>query len=152
MPEKIAITRIKLSDRLLALRVSGKAHEALGSRLCHLLGAEGINIALAAMGTGHNGFECLCCIDDQDHRRAKAVIDGDRELKPVLDFLPAKGLVGLFPHQHRFHVFGLALKALTEQHIKIHGLATSISALSFVIDFERLHDAADALTCYFQKM
>lgn len=152
MPEKIAINRIKLSGRLQALRVSGNSQRALGARLCRLLGVAGINIAFATMGTGHSDCECLCCIADQDLQRAKAVIDRDQELKPVLNFLPAVGLVGLFPHQHRFPVFGLALKALAERQIKVHGLASSISALSFVIDFERMPDAANALTRYFQKM
>jgi aspartokinase len=135
-----------------AIRTSVKADKASGARLCRLLASNGINIAYSAMGATQEHFSCLCCIADQDLSAARALIEQDHDLKQVLDFLPAVGLVNLFPHQHRFQVFGQALKALTGQQIEIHSLASSLSALSFVIDFHRMPDAQAALGRYFQKM
>lgn len=152
MSEKITIGRIQLSSRMQAIRTSVKADKASGARLCRLLGSEGINIAYSAMGETREDFSCLCCIADQDQQRARALIDQDRGLQPVIEFLPAVGLMDLFPHQHRFQVLGLALKALAEQQIEIYSLASSLSALSFVIDFHRMTDAQHALGRYFHRI
>ena len=145
MSEKIAISRIQLSGPMQGIQSTGRPDRTTGPRLCHLLGSKGINIAFAAMGVTCDGFSSLCCIADQDMPRARALIDQDNGLQPDLSFLPAVGLVDLFPHRHRFPVFALALKALVEERIRIHSLASSISALSFVIDFHRMPDARSAL-------
>lgn len=151
MDVKIPISRVRLSECLLALavQVGGQGVNNFG-RLCRLLTAGGINIAFAVMDTSQPASTSLCCIDQKDGQRAIDLVIGDDDLKDVVTFVTQVGVVDLFPHQYRFKVFGLVLEAFANQHINVHSMASSISALSFVIDFDQLPLAIQVLSNCFQ--
>ena len=150
MDVKIPISRVKLSERLLAVTVQVGDGASNFSRICRRLTAEGINIAFAVMDTSQDASSSLCCIDQKDGQRLKTILSSDNELKGIVTYLPQVGVVDLFPHQYRFKVFGLVLEAFANRQIKVHGMASSISALSFVIDFDQLPLCHQVLSNCFQ--
>jgi hypothetical protein len=151
MSSKITISRLKVSRRLYGLTIpahpQGNCHFA---DLCRLTASAGINIVFAGTGFCAESAATLCCIDHAAQDAMADLLCRHPALRAAVGDLPPVGLVDLFPHQHRFNVFGLALEALGVRRIKIFGLASSISALSFVIHFHQLQDAMTALAQSFQ--
>ena len=75
----------------------------------------------------------------------KRLLDPEPSLKDLTKFIPSVGLVTLFPHRFSLMILGLSLDALERARIPIHGIASSISSITFVTDFERLEEAVKEL-------
>ncbi|MFZ1987289.1 MAG: hypothetical protein WAU91_22960 [Desulfatitalea sp.] len=115
------------------------------SRACRMIAEIQVNIAYMTTASVGASQPALCCIDPTDQAKAETWIVQDTELSGAIRFGPAVGLLSLYPHQANLKVLGVALAALSDSGITIHGLASSISALTFVIDFDALEKAATIL-------
>jgi aspartokinase len=147
MTEKIPISGIKISPTLTAVRLrTAPASQDLTARLCRLLTIARVNIAFMTCAGKADGSYALCCIDPDQRDKVARLVDQDAELKAAASFGGELGLLTLYPHRASLKMLGMALQVLNESGIRIHGLASSISALTFVIDFGRLEDAAATLS------
>jgi aspartokinase len=146
MTQKIAIDGIKLSPPLLAVRLrNDPAVPDLTPRLCRLLTIARVNIAfMTASSTGVSSC-ALCCIDPGQHSKVAQLIEQDAELKAAVRMQGQVGLLTLFPHRARLKILGMALQSLNDSNIGVLGLASSISALTFAIEYAHLEDAAAIL-------
>jgi aspartokinase len=146
MTQKMAIDGIKLSPPLLAVRVrNDPALPDLTPRLCRLLTIARVNIAFMTASSTDAASCALCCIDPGQHGKVAHLIEQDDELKAAVRFQGQVGLLTLFPHRARLKILGLALQYLNHKNIGLLGMASSISALTFVIEYAHLEDAAAIL-------
>jgi aspartokinase len=146
MKPKITINGLKLSESLTLIRVKApQAPPDAMSRLCHLLNEMRINIAFLASADADSAQPALCCIESSDKAAVATMVGSRTDLSDFVCFGGAVGLLSLYPHQASLKVLGIALQAFGDSGIPIHGLASSIGALTFVIDNDRLEEGVGVL-------
>jgi hypothetical protein len=143
---KPAINGIKLSEALIPMWIRpSDGRDGTIPLLCNLLAGMRVNIAFLACADPGADQPGLCCIDAEEHARVAAAIKDHTQLRQAVDFGHEMGLLSFYPHQARIETVVVALKALTERGIAIHGFASSIAAFTIVIDYGRLDQAAAEL-------
>ena len=142
---------MRLSEPLLAVRIiAGGGNSDMFGRMCRKLSQDGVNMVFAAMDSSCQPSFYLCCVARDDGSKATALLGDDDQLKDALSFYGPVGVVDLFPHQHRFLVLCHASAVLAAEGIRVHGMASSLSALSFVIDYKKMGKSAAALSKRFR--
>ncbi|KJS29877.1 MAG: hypothetical protein VR64_18950 [Desulfatitalea sp. BRH_c12] len=144
MKEKISVNGLKLSAALVSIWVrSRNTPSAAMSLLCRMLSAMQVNIAF--LTSSEDDATAMCCIDAEDQATVEALLNHDSELKAVVQFGQRVGLLSLYPHKASLKLLGAVLQALTENGLAVHGVASSIAALTFVVDYDCLDDAVAIL-------
>jgi aspartokinase len=146
MTEKLSINGLKLSDPLTSIWIH--APNQTVDRLplfCRLLAQGQINIAFLTAASIVDSKPVLCCIDTKDHPAVAERVEHNGDLKGCVRFGGTVGVITFYPHQSNLKLMGLALHVLSRSGIRVHGMASSIAALSFVIDFDRLEEAGRLL-------
>ncbi len=151
MTDKIPISGLKLSEPLVAVWLQAQAPQSDPmAALCDLLACNHINIAYMTSAGFMDARPMLVCIDAGDQTQAEALVTCDQVLSSVVRFGEPAGLLTFFPHHASLTLLGLTLQIFSENGIRLLGLASSISALTFVLDLHRLDDAAQALLGRFE--
>jgi len=136
--EKIPIAGVKLSGELLQINISGFSN-ALDAKLelSRLLSANRINMPFLSGVHLEERSQATGCVAAEDGGRVRELIHADSRLRHRAEFLPSVGLITLFPHQFSLKILGLGLP--------LYGMGSSLSALTWITDFARRHDAVAAL-------
>ena len=146
MAEKIKVEGIKLSNELVNVKlIDLPDSEQSVSKLCRILAANEINIQFMSMRRMGEGKYLSFCVAAEDGPRVEALIDSDTAFAKKREFRPAVGLLSLFPHQSSLNILSLSLKAFSRAKLPLHGLGSSLSALTFITDFARLDEAVATL-------
>jgi len=144
--EKVRISGIKLSSELVLLNLPDPDYSAFSiSLLFHILNENRINMPFVAVSSMGTGFSGSCCVSSQDIDRVRNIVDSDNILKTKVQYIYGVGMVSVFPHQRSMKVLGLSLHAFTKEHLPLLGMASSISALTFITDYIRLDEVAASL-------
>jgi len=144
--EKIRIEGIKLSGELALVNVASHPRPQFALfRLCKILASNRINIPFISAMCRSGRSRSSCCVDMEDFGRARAFIGEDPDLAGHIEFIPAVGLLSVFPHRFRLQILGLSLHALGKAGLSVHGLTSSLAPLTFVLDYAVLDAAAAAL-------
>jgi aspartokinase len=145
--DKIPVNALKLSDPLVLLRVRQRqgGPDAMPA-LCRMLTDLAVNIAFMTSSGLDDPHVAVCCIDPSDRPRVAAGLARGADLSASVDIEPAAvGMLSIYPHQASLAVLGIALQVLEENGLGFHAMASSISALTFVIDWVQLDQAAAVL-------
>jgi hypothetical protein len=146
MPE-ISINGLKLNGPFAALWVAASELKASTlAALYRLLTGNCVNIAYMTAGDAMSDELALCCIDLTEVARVMALFDKDPRFRDQIRVGSDVGLLTFYPHRSSLTVLGSALQLLGEHEICIYGMASSISALSFVVAFEQLQTAGAILS------
>jgi aspartokinase len=146
--DKMPINGVKMSEPLVLMRVRPRqgAWDVMPA-LCRMLTDLAVNIAFMTSTGLENQHSAVCCIDPSDRPRVAAGLSQDADLCASVHIEPgAVGLLSIYPHQASLAVLGAAIQALNESGTGVHAMASSISALTFVIDCVHLDRAAAILT------
>lgn len=145
--QKIRINGLKLSSELvrLHLTISEKGKSYL-SDICRLLNHHKINILFMTVAEESEQTYGLCCVDANKRCDVENVIKNEPYSKTSVRIFPGAGLLTLFPHQSRLGMVGFVLQKLGDNQIPVYGMASSIAAITFVTDYNRLDDGARVLT------
>jgi aspartokinase len=144
--KKVTIGGIKVSQEMILVNLAGVENtEDMGGRLCTVLAHNQINMPFLS-ATQMNGRQRIsCCISEADGERVKELIRlGPKPIHPV-EFLPGVGLLSVFPHKFSLKTLGILLYLFGKNHIPLYGLASSISALTFVTQYTHLNKAVAAI-------
>ena len=146
MRDKIAINGLKISEALIPMwvRAPQGAHDSV-PKVCRMLADLQVNLAYMTTSGIGSPQPAVCCIDPEDHPKVEARLSQDAELSALVKFGHPVGLLSLFPHQANLKLLGTALTSLNDSGVTIHGLASSISALTFIVDYDDLEKAATIL-------
>lgn len=146
MPE-IPINGLKLNGPFAALWVAATELQASTlAALYRLLTGNCVTIAYITAGDAMEDEPALCCIDRSETAKVEALFDNDPQLRDQIRVGSDVGLLTFYPHRSSLKVLGSALQLLGEHEIHIYGVASSISALSFVVAFEQLQTAGAILS------
>jgi hypothetical protein len=91
-----------------------------------------------------------CCVDATQQAAVQQALDAHPTVKAHVSYTPGIGLLTLFPHRSSLTLFGLSLRALAGADIRVLELASSIGALTYVLDHSKLDQAAEVLKSYFK--
>ncbi len=151
MTDHTPINGLKRSERLASIWIHTPSRMANPlPRFCRLLARQQINIAFLTSAGLIDSQPVLCCIDCKDQPLVADLMDRNEDLKPYIRYGDSVGVITFYPHHSSLQLLGMALQLLSRKQIRVHGLASSIAALSFVVDFQRLDDAARAFAANLQ--
>lgn len=144
---QITINGLKLNGPLVALWVASTESKASTlAALYRLLTSNCVNIAYMTAGDEPAEDSALCCIDRTEEAKVTALIDNNPQLRGQINVGSDVGLLTFYPHRSSLKALGLALQLFGEHEIRIFGMASSISALSFVVAFEQVEKAGTLLS------
>ncbi|MBW1722643.1 MAG: hypothetical protein JRH13_11750 [Deltaproteobacteria bacterium] len=143
---KIPIGGIKLGPRLHLLKIRHPpTGDPLRWNLWEKLTERKINLFYLTTVCTNTHVETAFCILQENEGPVWDLLHSDGRLKARVRLVPAVGPLSIFPHQYSFEMFGLSLSALGKARIPLHGLASSVSSLTFLTDYDLLDSAAAAM-------
>jgi len=149
--ESIKIEGIKLSNELVQVNSRNLSNSKNTiSHLCRILALNQINMPFLSTTCLDGRMYMSCCVSAEDKIQVKHLIDSEADLRENTELGSAVGLISLFPHQSNLKLLGLSLYAFGKARLPIYGLASSLSALTFVTDYAHLDKAAALLEEYFE--
>ena len=147
---KIHIKGLKISGELclVRLRKTAPANRLLPA-FCGILAGSRINMPFLSTENRAGGIQAACCVDVAHQALVKRLTDADPELPKHVEYTPGVGLLTLFPYQSSLKLLGLSLYTLAKADLRVFALASSIGALTYVLDYSRLDKAAAVLQMRF---
>lgn len=145
------IKGLKISGELCLLRLHS-ATPAMGvlSAFCGIMADSRINLPFMSTVFQAGGLQAACCVDAVHQTLIKRLVDAEPMMDAHVSYSPGVGLLTLFPHQSSLKLFGLSLRTLFRQEIRVLGMASSIGALTYVLDYSKLDRAAEVLKSCFK--
>ncbi|MFC1863011.1 hypothetical protein ACFL1Z_03560 [Thermodesulfobacteriota bacterium] len=136
MTGKIKIEGINLSEKRVAVNFWNlpNTNETL-IRFCRVLTEHQININFLSAGGDKEDGWIICCVAENDQDLLKRLIGLELGITTYVEVVPSIGLLTIFPHKNSFKFFGITLRAFLESELPLCGLTSSISAFSFVTEF-----------------
>jgi len=147
--KKIRINGIKLSTELVQINLlNGSSPQDFRPLFFQLLAQHQINIPFILTGGMEEEIIGSCCVSVEDIHRIKKVVEGEPTLKENLEFISGVGTLSIFPHHSKLKLMGLSFYLLGKQHLPLYGMASSISSLTFIMDYSQLDNAVSILLEY----
>ena len=146
----IQIKGLKISGELCLVRLHGSTQEF--NRLpafCGIMAGSRINLPFISTAHQANGFQAACCVDAGHQALIRQLVDADPMMNGHVSYIPHVGLLTLFPHQSSLKLFGLSLRALSRENVQVLEMASSIGALTYVLDYAGIDAAAQLLESFF---
>ena len=148
--KKARIGGIKISAELVRVDCAVTDTSHFLPELCELLTEHQINMHFLTVNNDRdNSFISFCLAPEDVHRLTQAIVDRP-ELDNSVVYHPRAGLLSIFPAQADLNVLGLCLESFDRTGLKLYGISSSLSALTFVIDYDRLDEAITTLRQVFE--
>ncbi len=139
--EKRLISGILQRAGLNAFKISSIIDKENAGKIFQRLAEHRVNIEFVNQIPLKNGtIDIILCVDKKDAQSTRALLE---EVKTILNAqaispLEAVGILSLFPHREHALISGTIMQALSEAHIPLLAMASSISAISCVIKEEQV--------------
>ena len=147
MNEPLRADGIKLSLEMTLITIRASSSELdPNARFLKLMGENRINLPFLCDAAHDSRKSGTYCILSEDIPRAKWIINGDKPLTTCLEYLPSVGSISVFPHNFNLEFIGVMLSLMGQSGAPLHGLATSISALTMITAFSLLEQTATYLS------
>lgn len=147
--EKGLISGIMQRANLEALMVASISNGGDVGQIFRVLGHNRINIEFINQIAYTNGdASVILCVDSKDLSSALALLEEKKLHIKARDivFLAKAGILSVFPHREHALVVGATIKALSAGAIPLIAMGSSISAVSCVINEEKVPDAIRLLS------
>lgn len=143
MGERIPMEGVNISPKMARVSVLHSG-EDLTAGFLHPLAQDRINLKLLIAEDRVDGARVSCCVAAADGIRAKSLIDAEPGPAQRAEIREPVGMISIFPLRSNLKTLGLALIALADAKIPVHAFCSSLSALTLVIDHDRLQEALAA--------
>jgi aspartokinase len=151
MGEKIPLEGVNISPKMARVSVLNTSSGGdLAADFLHPLAQNRINMNFLITVEGKEGDRVVCCVAAADGGRTRRLIDSNPEPTTCTEVHEPVGLISIFPLRSSLKTVGLALIALAEARVPVYGFCSSLSALTFTIDHDRLQDALAAFEGCFE--
>jgi aspartokinase len=140
MGEKIPMEGVNISPKMARVSVFHSGGD-LTTGFLHPAAQDRINLKLLITEEGREEARVLCCVAAADGSRTRRLLDANPDLTKRAEVHEPVGLISIFPLRSSLKTVGLALIALAEAQVPVHAFCSSLSALTFVIDHDRLQEA-----------
>jgi aspartokinase len=145
------INGLKISGELCLVRLYAESRESgLLPAFCSLLAGSRINMPFLSTESQGGGITATCCVDAAHQAVVKRLLSAEPVLQERAEYTAGVGLLTLFPHQSRLILFGRSLRALAQANLRVFAMASSIGALTYVLDYARLDKAAAVMQACFE--
>ena len=150
--EKRLISGILQRGGLNAFKISSLTDKEKVGKIFQRLAEHRVNIEFVNQLPLKNGIiDVILCVDKKDAQSARALLE---EVKTILNArtisaLDSVGILSIFPHREHALISGTIMQALSEAHIPLLAMASSISAISCVINEEQVPNALSLLSRQF---
>lgn len=146
----IKLDGIKLSHELVLFNLRDLTWTTAAlTRFFRHLSEQQINLPFLTTHDTAGKVRISCCAMPPDGDRIRRHFDGVPDFEGRVTWVPAVGMLSLFPHKSRFQMLETALTAMAWADLAIHGFATSVSALTLVTDYRGMDRAVEALKRHF---
>jgi len=147
MSDTLRADGIKLSLEMTLITIRASSGELdPNARFLKLMGENRINLPFLCDAARDDSKSGIYCILSEDIPRAKQIINWDKTLTTCLKYLPSVGSISVFPHNFNLAFIGVVLRLMGQSGAPLHGMATSISALTMVTNFSLLEQTATYLS------
>ena len=147
----ISINGLKISGELCLVRLRAESRgSGIVSAFCSLLAGNQMNIPFLSAEYQSGGIQAICCVDAAHQALLKKLLSADSMLQEHAEYTAGVGLLTLYPHQSRLNLFGRSLRALAQADLQIFATASSIGALTYVLDYAQLDKAVAVMQACFE--
>jgi hypothetical protein len=147
----ISINGLKISGELCLVRLRTETRGSnLVSAFCSLMAGSQMNISFLSAEYQTGRLQAICCVDAAHQAFLKKLLEADPMLQARAECTAGVGLLTLYPHRSRLRLFGRSLRALAQADLRILATASSIGALTYVLDYARLDKAAAVMQACFR--
>ena len=151
---KLKIGGLKQSLELCQFNLRGlDSSEEIASKVSKLLLSQKINMEFLTYYPHRNSYHQLTFCISQDKFSTTSEILKNEGCLPIGWEINSRGKVGIitiFPHQSAIKILSGIMLSWAAQSIPIYGIATSLSAISFVTDYQLIDKAIDVIQDLFQ--
>jgi len=149
--EKIPVGGIKLSNELVQVVFLNRSFsENFRPLFIQTLANHQVNIPFLSVSCISEKTRGSCCVAAEDIFQVKKLVARDSELKGNVEFLSDVGALSIFPHRSTLKLLGLIFNAFGNARLPIHGMASSISALTFITGYSYLDKAVETLLTFLE--
>ena len=149
--EKISVGGIKLSNELVQVIFLNRSFsENFRPLFIQALAKHQVNIPFLSVSCVREQTWGSCCVAAEDIFQVKKLVALDSELKGNVEFISDVGALSIFPHRSTLKLLGLILYAVGNARLPIYGMASSISALTFITGYSYLDKAVETLLTFLE--
>jgi aspartokinase len=147
--ENRLISGILQRTNLNAFSISSIAEKRDVGKLFQKLAEHRVNIEFVNQIPHKNGsIDVILCVDKKDVQSTHALLEEIKTTICVEEISPLAevGILSLFPHREHAVLSGIILQTLSDAHIPLFAIASSISAISCVLQEEQVLEALSLLS------
>jgi aspartokinase len=147
---KISLKRLKRSDPMVGISIH-QAIPTLHARdaLCRIFANHGLNLTFISTQQNHQKETFFCCLNAGDHDAASQLLDKtNSHIDLRYRIIPSVTLLSVFPHQSDIFLVVQLLQTLWASQIRVHAVASSIAALTLVVDTNGIEAVVEALQTF----
>jgi aspartokinase len=152
--EKVKLGGMKQSLELCQFDLRGPhSPDRILPGISGLLAAQKINIAFITYNQLSNEFHQLTlCPHQYDSSRTSGILAATGTLPAgwAIQSREHVGIITVYPHRSPIKILGSVMVSWASQSIPIYGIATSLSAISFVTDYRAIDKGIEVLRNTFQ--
>jgi hypothetical protein len=146
-----SIKGLKISGELGLVRLRAESRESgLLPAFCSILAGSQMNISFLSAEYQAGGIQAACCVDAAHRALLKRLLSTEPALQKRAEYISGVGLLTLYPHQSSLKLFGLSLRTLVKADLRVFAMASSIGALTYVLDYAQLDKAAAVMQTRFE--
>jgi len=147
----ISLNGLKISGELCLVRLRAESRNSgLLPAFFSLLAGSRLNMSFLSTESRAGGIQAVCCVDAAHRTLLKRLLRDEPALQAHAEYTAGVGLLTLFPHRSNLTLFGRSLRALTQADLRIFAAASSIGALTYVLDHAHLDKAVAAMQACFK--
>lgn len=141
--EKMPLDGIRLSHELVLfnLRGDGTGNISVDEVLQHIAEA-GVNIPFLTIRHAEGDASAAFCVAHGDFERVSGLPVLSPDSGNRFETVPHTGALTLYPHRSRLPLLFRVIDLLDSRRFPIHGIASSLSAVTVITDHRLLDDAA----------
>jgi hypothetical protein len=140
-PGKFSIGGLKLSPELIQLRLLPQAGVTI-TEMLQRLAEKQVNLFGLTVETVDGRLTGLGYLSAEDGPAAERAL---RPIGKICQILSPLGALTVFPLRARVDLIGRLLGALGRADLPVYGIASSLSSLTIITDYQRLDEAASAV-------
>jgi len=152
--EKVKLGGMKQSLELCQFDLRGQdSPERIVPRVSKLLASQKINIAFLTYNKLNNESHQLTILLNQcDFTRSSELLNTKGTLPRGWAMQSRKhvGILTVYPHRNPLKILGCVMVLWAAQSIPIYGIATSLSAISFITDYQAIDKGIEVIQNSFQ--
>jgi aspartokinase len=152
--EKVKLGGMKQSLELCQFDLRGPGpREKVVPKVSTLLASQKINIAFLAYNHLNNEFHQLTiCPHQYDFIRTSRILNTKSTLPRgwAIQSREHVGILTVYPHRSPIKILGCVLVSWSAESIPIYGIATSLSAISFITDYHNIDKGIEVVQESFQ--